>query len=91
MGSSTYGNSSGGGWLVQKFGGTSVGKFPDKVGRSAPTHQGPWADDVHSVRLPETSSSSALPCGLAPLPLLTDAVAQGEPLAEPRRRHLLGL
>ncbi|KAF4509771.1 hypothetical protein G6O67_003909 [Ophiocordyceps sinensis] len=31
MGSTTYGNSSSLGWVVQKFGGTSVGKFPDKI------------------------------------------------------------
>ncbi|KND93874.1 putative aspartokinase [Tolypocladium ophioglossoides CBS 100239] len=33
MGSSTYNNSSSLGWVVQKFGGTSVGKFPDKIAR----------------------------------------------------------
>ncbi|KAK5993190.1 Aspartate kinase FUB3 [Cladobotryum mycophilum] len=33
MGSSTYNNSSDFGWVVQKFGGTSVGKFPDKIAR----------------------------------------------------------
>jgi len=33
MGSSTYSNASDLGWVVQKFGGTSVGKFPDKVSR----------------------------------------------------------
>ncbi|KJZ75538.1 hypothetical protein HIM_05001 [Hirsutella minnesotensis 3608] len=31
MGSSTYSNSPSLGWVVQKFGGTSVGKFPDKI------------------------------------------------------------
>lgn len=31
MGTSTYNNTSEKGWIVQKFGGTSVGKFPDKV------------------------------------------------------------
>lgn len=31
MVSSTYSNASDKGWIVQKFGGTSVGKFPDKV------------------------------------------------------------
>lgn len=31
MGSHTYSNHSDLGWVVQKFGGTSVGKFPDKV------------------------------------------------------------
>lgn len=31
MGSPTYSNRSDLGWLVQKFGGTSVGKFPEKV------------------------------------------------------------
>ena len=31
MGSHTYNNHSDLGWVVQKFGGTSVGKFPDKV------------------------------------------------------------
>lgn len=31
MGSLTYNNHSDLGWIVQKFGGTSVGKFPDKV------------------------------------------------------------
>lgn len=31
MGSSMYCNSSDLGWVVQKFGGTSVGKFPVKV------------------------------------------------------------
>lgn len=31
MGSSMYNNASGKGWIVQKFGGTSVGKFPDRV------------------------------------------------------------
>lgn len=31
MGSHTYDNRSSLGWVVQKFGGTSVGKFPDKV------------------------------------------------------------
>ncbi|KAL3957878.1 hypothetical protein ACCO45_008456 [Purpureocillium lilacinum] len=31
MGSSTYSNASDLGWVVQKFGGTSVGKFPDKA------------------------------------------------------------
>jgi hypothetical protein len=29
---SPVGNKSPNGWVVQKFGGTSVGKFPDKVG-----------------------------------------------------------
>ncbi|RFU79715.1 f-box [Trichoderma arundinaceum] len=33
MGSSTCDNSSDLGWVVQKFGGTSVGKFPDKIAR----------------------------------------------------------
>ncbi|GJN74617.1 aspartokinase [Purpureocillium lilacinum] len=33
MGSSTYSNASDLGWVVQKFGGTSVGKFPDKIAR----------------------------------------------------------
>ncbi|KAG6038328.1 hypothetical protein E4U41_004321 [Claviceps citrina] len=33
MGSSTYNNASDKGWVVQKFGGTSVGKFPDKIAR----------------------------------------------------------
>ncbi|KAG6018331.1 hypothetical protein E4U43_003780 [Claviceps pusilla] len=33
MGSSTYNNASQKGWIVQKFGGTSVGKFPDKIAR----------------------------------------------------------
>lgn len=31
MVSATFDNSSDLGWVVQKFGGTSVGKFPDKV------------------------------------------------------------
>ena len=34
MGSSVYNNASNLGWVVQKFGGTSVGKFPEKVRRS---------------------------------------------------------
>lgn len=34
MGSATCDNSSDLGWVVQKFGGTSVGKFPDKVSES---------------------------------------------------------
>ncbi|RSL90553.1 hypothetical protein CEP52_014553 [Fusarium oligoseptatum] len=33
MGSHTYNNHSDLGWVVQKFGGTSVGKFPDKIAR----------------------------------------------------------
>lgn len=33
MGTSTYNNTSEKGWIVQKFGGTSVGKFPDKIVR----------------------------------------------------------
>ncbi|OAA52045.1 Aspartate kinase domain protein [Metarhizium rileyi] len=33
MVSSTYSNASDKGWIVQKFGGTSVGKFPDKIAR----------------------------------------------------------
>lgn len=33
MGSPTYSNDSNLGWVVQKFGGTSVGKFPAKVSR----------------------------------------------------------
>ncbi|KAL5094080.1 hypothetical protein Trisim1_008190 [Trichoderma cf. simile WF8] len=33
MGSATCDNSSDLGWVVQKFGGTSVGKFPDKIAR----------------------------------------------------------
>ncbi|CAM1508484.1 Fc.00g053320.m01.CDS01 [Cosmosporella sp. VM-42] len=33
MGSHTYNNASDLGWVVQKFGGTSVGKFPDKIAR----------------------------------------------------------
>ncbi|KAL6871687.1 Aspartate/glutamate/uridylate kinase [Trichoderma longibrachiatum] len=33
MGSSACDNSSEKGWVVQKFGGTSVGKFPDKIAR----------------------------------------------------------
>ncbi|KAG5938921.1 hypothetical protein E4U60_001139 [Claviceps pazoutovae] len=33
MGSSMYNNASGKGWIVQKFGGTSVGKFPDRIAR----------------------------------------------------------
>lgn len=33
MGSLTYNNTSDFGWVVQKFGGTSVGKFPDKIAR----------------------------------------------------------
>lgn len=32
MSSQSIGNTSSNGWVVQKFGGTSVGKFPDKVG-----------------------------------------------------------
>lgn len=31
MGSTLFKNSSPNGWIVQKFGGTSVGKFPDKI------------------------------------------------------------
>ena len=31
MGSLSHSNSPSLGWVVQKFGGTSVGKFPDKV------------------------------------------------------------
>lgn len=31
MGSLSYSNLPSLGWVVQKFGGTSVGKFPDKV------------------------------------------------------------
>ncbi|WYZ38955.1 hypothetical protein EsH8_III_000869 [Colletotrichum jinshuiense] len=31
MSSQATGNTSSGGWVVQKFGGTSVGKFPDKI------------------------------------------------------------
>lgn len=31
MVSAVHGNSSDNGWIVQKFGGTSVGKFPDKI------------------------------------------------------------
>lgn len=34
MGSRTYSNDSNLGWVVQKFGGTSVGKFPAKVSAS---------------------------------------------------------
>ncbi|KAM5342701.1 hypothetical protein ACJ41O_013667 [Fusarium nematophilum] len=33
MGSHTYSNNSSLGWVVQKFGGTSVGKFPDKIAK----------------------------------------------------------
>ncbi|KAF7546181.1 hypothetical protein G7Z17_g8629 [Cylindrodendrum hubeiense] len=33
MGGLTYNNTSDFGWVVQKFGGTSVGKFPDKIAR----------------------------------------------------------
>ncbi|KAK2590929.1 hypothetical protein QQS21_011390 [Conoideocrella luteorostrata] len=33
MGSSAHNNTSEKGWVVQKFGGTSVGKFPDKIAR----------------------------------------------------------
>ncbi|RDA86528.1 hypothetical protein CP532_1924 [Ophiocordyceps camponoti-leonardi (nom. inval.)] len=33
MGSAIRGNSSPRGWIVQKFGGTSVGKFPDRIAR----------------------------------------------------------
>lgn len=36
MGSLSYNNSPDLGWVVQKFGGTSVGKFPDKVCCSLP-------------------------------------------------------
>jgi aspartate kinase len=31
MGSTLFKNASPNGWIVQKFGGTSVGKFPDKI------------------------------------------------------------
>jgi aspartate kinase len=31
MGSTMLTNPRGHGWIVQKFGGTSVGKFPDKI------------------------------------------------------------
>jgi len=31
MGSTLFKNTSPNGWIVQKFGGTSVGKFPDKI------------------------------------------------------------
>lgn len=37
MGSLSYSNSPSLGWVVQKFGGTSVGKFPDKVCYSLPS------------------------------------------------------
>ncbi|PNP48373.1 hypothetical protein TGAMA5MH_00657 [Trichoderma gamsii] len=33
MVNATFDNSSDLGWVVQKFGGTSVGKFPDKIAR----------------------------------------------------------
>ena len=36
------GNEEGLGWIVQKFGGTSVGKFPDKV-----CPRGPADESVH--------------------------------------------
>lgn len=39
MVSSTYSNASDKGWIVQKFGGTSVGKFPDKACRYFPAAQ----------------------------------------------------
>lgn len=41
MGSLTYSNTSDFGWVVQKFGGTSVGKFPDKVCRPSPASASP--------------------------------------------------
>lgn len=31
MATPLYSNAAGNGWIIQKFGGTSVGKFPDKV------------------------------------------------------------
>ncbi|EEY18061.1 aspartokinase [Verticillium alfalfae VaMs.102] len=58
MGGQLTGNASNYGWVVQKFGGTSVGKFPDKVSLSPSSHNlslrlQPIAKDIVKANLSE--------------------------------------
>lgn len=56
MGSRTYSNASNLGWVVQKFGGTSVGKFPEKV-----SIMSVYGNKLTVSRLPMISSSMCMP------------------------------
>lgn len=52
MGSTLFKNSSPNGWIVQKFGGTSVGKFPDKIAEDIVRYVSDSHLDLGSVVLP---------------------------------------
>jgi aspartokinase len=71
MGSLTYSNRSDYGWVVQKFGGTSVGKFPDKV-CTFPTES--WREGRQTT-VAEDAERCALTTGLMlTVSILTDCL-----------------